>query len=133
MSQLECDSKVYGASPQGQILEIIFRGTHEWTHGREMLRYVEKMLAECPATGFIINLLDYEYVGGHLGAPLIAVAYDRDTKRVCPVCVVMTGATYTSLYRYLKITKLIDVLRVEFASTVESALQRLRERLGEQV
>ena len=133
MGQLQCDWKVYDAVPQEQILEIIFCGVHEWTHGREMQRHVEKILAEHEAAGIVLNFLNYEYVfGNDVGASVITAAYDLDSKKPRPACIVATGTTYQSLYQLFKIAKLIEALEIEFLHTVDSGLQRLRSRLGKQ-
>ena len=133
MGQLECDCKVHDAVPQEQILEIIFRGAHQSTHGREMPSYVKKMLAEHGAAGIVLNFLDYEYVfGNDVGASVITAAYDLDTKKLRPACIIAMGVTYQSLYGLFKTAKLIAALEVEFLHTVDSGLQRLRSRLGKQ-
>ena len=36
MGTLSCKMRVLEKLRDGQILEISFRGTHEWTHGQEM-------------------------------------------------------------------------------------------------
>ena len=62
---------------------------------------------------------------------LISASIDhRKTKEIRPVCIVATGTTYTCLYNLVKSLHLIDTLKIEFVSTVELALQRLKERIG---
>jgi len=132
MSELGCESRILGPSSQGKILEIAFRGTHELRHGWEMDHYIRKKLADHRPAAIVFNLLDYQYVFGNDVTGLFTASIDRDAKgfQMRPVCIVATGTTYTSLYNLFKSAKIIDALGIEFVSTVESALQRLTEKLG---
>ena len=131
MTQLVSESRIFGTLPQGNILEISFRGTHECSHGGEMNRYIREKLEEHAPAAIVFNLLDYQYVWGNdVGVLFWASIVHRNPKEIRPVCILATGTTYTSLYNLSKDSKLIDVFKIEFASTEELALERLRERLG---
>jgi len=132
MSELGCESRILAKSSQGKVLEITFYGTHECSHGGEMDRYIRERLAEHSPAAIIFNLLNYQYVFGNDVTGLFTASIDRDAKgfQIRPVCIVATGTTYTSLYSFFKSAKLIDALGIEFVSTVESALQWLREIRG---
>ena len=132
MSQLVSESRVIG-TPIGDVLEITFRGIHEWTHGSEMNRYIEKKLAEARPAAILFNLLDYEYVFGNDVTGLFTASFDREEEKlqIRPVCIVATGTTHRSLYNFFKSAHLLDTLKIEFATSVEHGLQCLRERLSE--
>lgn len=131
MSRLSCDSRVI-ATPAGNVLEITFRGIHEWSHGGEMDRYVEDKLTETRPAAVLFNLLDYEYVSGNDVTALFSASFDRDGKkgaRIRPVCIVATGTTHRSLYSFFEDTQLLDAFAIEFASSEAPGLQHLKARL----
>ena len=56
MSQLVSESRILGTSPQGDVLEISFRGTHERSHGGKMNEYIhEKLKEHAPAAIVLIS------------------------------------------------------------------------------
>lgn len=125
MSYLVAESQVLQISPLGTVVEISFRGTHEWTHGNEMHRYVEKVVSERRPAAIVFNLLDYRYVFGNDVTALFTAAYDQDAKKLRPVYIAATGTTYTSLYNLFETGRIQESLGIEFVDSVEEAVQRL--------
>lgn len=117
---------------QGDILEVVFRGTHEWTHGSAMQRCVEEAIAVKAIAAILFNLLEYRYVAGNDVTVLYTSALDRTTPalRIHPVCIAATGTTHESLYGWFKSAKIVDACQVDFTDSVEAGLRRLRARLG---
>jgi len=137
MGELVRGSRILGTSPKGKVLEITFRGTHEWTHGREMNEYIKENLAEHNPAAVVFNLLEYQYAFGDDVTGLFRASVDLlelktpDARNFRPVCIIARGTTYASLYDYFKSSRILDAFRIDFVSTLESALERLRERTGE--
>lgn len=132
MSELLAKTRVVDTVAQGDILEVVFRGTHDWTHGHAMQRCVEEALAVKAIAAILFNLLEYQYVAGNDVTVLYTAALDRTTPtlRIRPVCIAATGTTHDSLYGWFKSGKIIDGCQVDFADTVATGLRRLRARLG---
>jgi hypothetical protein len=134
MSELLAEARVLETVAQGVILEVIFRGSHEWTHGNAMQRCVDEALAVKGAiAGILFNLLEYRYVAGNDVTVLYIAALDRTTPvlRIRPVCIVATGKTRDSLYAWFTGAKIIHACKVDFADTVATGLKRLRAHLGD--
>jgi len=125
MSHLIAESRVFQLPRLGTVVEISFRGTHEWTHGSEMHLYVEKMISENRPAAIVFNLLDYRYVFGNDVTALFTAAYDPEAKKIRPVYIAATGTTYTSLCNLFKTSKIQQAFGTEFVESVEDALQRL--------
>jgi hypothetical protein len=128
VSHLVAESRVFQILRLGTVVEIRFRGTHEWTHGNEMHRYVEKIVSENGPAAIVFNLLDYRYVFGNDVAAFVTAAYDREAKRICPVHIAAAGTTYTSLLNLFKISRIQQAFSIEFVESVEAAVQRLAGR-----
>lgn len=133
MSELLAESKTIEIAAQGEVLELVFRGKHEWTHGCEMERHLQDALAGRTVAAILFNLLEYEYVFGNDVTALFTAAWDRTgvTTTIRPVCITATGITHSSLYELFKQGKLIEGFRIEFADTVATGLLKLRTRLAE--
>ena len=130
MGTLSCKMRVLEKLRDGQILEISFRGTHEWTHGQEMEGFLKTALVENPEpVAVVFNLLDYRYVYGNDVSCFCTAAFDRTNKTIRPVAVVARGRTRDSLYNLYKSGKLLDVLGIEFVSTVNEGLELVRARV----
>jgi hypothetical protein len=130
VSQLESYSRIV-QSPEGVILEISFRGIHEWTHGAEMNRYMEAQVTEVEPVAVLFNLLDYEYVAGNDVTALFTASFYRWEKGfpVRPVCIAATGTTHRSLYQFFESTQVRDAFGIDFVPSVELGLLCLKERL----
>lgn len=125
MSYLVAESRVFQIPRLGAVVEISFRGTHEWTHGSEMHRYVEKMISENRPAAIVFNLLDYRYVFGNDVIALFTAAYDREAKKIRPVYIAANGTTCTSLHNLFKTARIQEAFRTEFVHSVEDGVQRL--------
>ena len=132
VSELLAEARVVETVSQGDILEVVFRGTHEWTHGHAMKRCVDEVIAVKAIAAILFNLLEYRYVAGNDVTVLYTLALDRTTPtlKIRPICIAATGTTYESLYGWFKSAKIIDACRVDFADSVATGLRRLRARLG---
>src|SRR3989442_4561963 len=128
MSELLTESRVVETVAQGDVLEVIFRGAHEWTHGHEMERRLQDGLAGRTVAAILFNLLEYEYVAGNDVTVLYTAALDRTgtTTRIRPVCIIATGRTRSSLCGWFAKGKIIEACRIEFADTVAMGLRRLK-------
>jgi hypothetical protein len=114
----------------GEILEVSFRGEHDWTHGKEMEECLSSALADCPgAVAFVFNLLEYRYVFGNDVSCFLTAAYDRTRKRKRPVAVIATGTTHCSLRNLYESGKLLTVFPIEFFSTVADGLEFVKAHL----
>jgi hypothetical protein len=127
LSQLLAESRVLNISPLGTVAEISFQGTHEWTHGREMQRYLDNVMAEIRPAAIIFNLLDYRYACGNDVTTLFVAAYDHEAKKLRPVYIAATGETYTSLLNLFKQGKIQEAFDVKFVDSVEEAVERLQQ------
>ncbi len=130
MSELVSGSRILDRSVKGDIVEITFRGTHEWTHRGLMAQFIQDTLSTCPVTGVVINLLEYHYLYGDDVSGLFEASLDRTGKKPRPCSIVARGETHKSLYDFFKSSMMLDVLQLYFASSVDEALQELRHRLG---
>jgi len=128
MSHLIAESRVFQISRLGTVVEISFRGTHEWTHAREMHCYVEKMVSENRPAAIVFNLLDHRYVFGNDVTAFFTAAYDREAEKIRPVYIAANGTTYTSLYNLFKTSRIQEAFGTEFVESAEDALQRLAGR-----
>jgi hypothetical protein len=94
----------------GSVIEFTFAGVHHWTHGPQMMSYVESVLAQQSAARIVINLHDYSYeFGNDLFGLFTAVGFDRPTRQVRPVCVVARGQTKASLRSLLAAGKMGNI------------------------
>ncbi len=128
MSELICESRILEAFPAGDILEIAFRGIHEWTHGREMSRFIKQTIGDSSPAAVVINLLDYEYRFGDDVSGLFEAFIDRKRNVLRPSCIAATGLTHESMYPFFARSRIFEAFQVQFVSSVEEALERLRER-----
>jgi hypothetical protein len=129
MSQLQCEFKVLEDLPAGEIVEFIFKGKHESTHGREMGKYICDTLVSRAVAAIVVNLLDYEYRFGNDIGQLCVACFDQTRKVQRSGRIVATGKTHKSLHSLLEVTNLLNLLDLRFASSVDEALKDLRERL----
>ena len=126
MTQLVGESRVVD-TPKGVVLEIIFRGVHNRSHGTQMSAFITGQLAETSPVAILINLLEYKYVfGNDIGAAVIATFRHRP---IIPGCIVATGTTHSSLHNLMSISRLLESFPLEFASSLEEGLQCLSARL----
>ena len=133
MGELVCEWRILETLASGSVLEVTFRGVHDSNHGGEMDRHVSEKIKRDPPAAILFNLLDYEYEFGDDVTALFSSSLVREPRglRLRPVCIVAAETTHTSLCNFFKSVKLLDACKIEFMSTVESALVRLRERLEE--
>lgn len=130
MPGLVCQSRVVDSVGGGNILQVMFRGVHEWKHGAEMARCIAGAIIEnSPVAGVIINLADYEYRAGDDVSGLFEAFLDRQDNRARPAAIVARDQTHASLHAFMAASKLLDAFRVKFVRSVEDALGWLRGEL----
>jgi hypothetical protein len=125
-NQLLTESRVFDISPLGIVAEISFQGIHDWTHGNEMARHIQRIASENRPAAIIFNLINYQYVFGNDVMPLFVAALDQEAKKPRPVYIVATGRTHKSLYNLFKQTGALQkAIDVQFVESVEEAIRRL--------
>ena len=126
MNELIAESRVSQVPPAGTVVEFIFRGTHDRTHGREMSQFVEEIVAKSRPSAIVFNLLDYLYEFGDDVSVLFTAAIDRNTRRLRPVYIAATGMTYQSLQSLFQAGHITEAFEIQFVDSVEEAMRRLR-------
>ena len=129
MSTLECGSSIIETTAAGPVLEVAFRGLHDWEHGRKMDAYIrERVDAEMPAA-IVINLLEYDYEFGNDLAGLFAASMYRRPPPLRPVCMAAQGRTLRCLKSLFRGSRLELVFEVSFAESRETAVADVRRQL----
>jgi hypothetical protein len=124
MRTLECSSSILETNAAGPVLEVAFRGLHDWEHGRTMDAYIrERVDAELPAA-IVINLLEYDYEFGNDLAGLFA-AWLHPSGRVRPVCIAAHGRTLRCLKSLFQGAGVILPFPVRFAESRGAALSEV--------
>jgi len=104
-----------------------FTGTHDYTHGPKICKYIQEHLTTRQVSGVIVDLLGYEYEFGNDLFGLFLAGCDREGRGWLPVCILAEGGTRASLESLLREGNLGSLADMTgFSSSRAEALEWLR-------
>ena len=133
MNQFRCRHGILEATPQGTILEVAFSGVHEHSVGLQVGKYVEEIVHQTNPAAVVLNFLEFEYVFGDDIAGIQWAFFNRSAdKRITirPCAIVAKGQTAKSLLSLIQSANLFRVYDIQFAESIDAAVEQLRFRLA---
>ncbi len=132
VKQLHCKHSILEATPQGTILEVAFRGVHEHGVGLQVSKYVEETVHQTNPAAVVLNFLEFDYVFGNDIAGIQCAFFNRSTDKkitIRPCAIVANGQTAKSLLSLIQSGNLLQVFDIQFAESIDAAVEQLRSRL----
>jgi hypothetical protein len=133
MNQVRSSHSILEATPQGTILEVAFSGVHEHGVGLQVGKYVEETVHQTNPAAVVLNFLEFEYVFGNDIAGIQWAFFNRSAdKRITirPCAIVAKGQTAKSLLSLIQSGNLLRMFDIQFAESIEAAVEQLRSRLA---
>jgi hypothetical protein len=114
-------------------LEVAFRGVHEHGVGLQVGKYVEETVHQNNPAAVVLNFLKFDYVFGNDIAGILCAFFKRSADKkitIRPCVIVATGQTAKSLLSLIQSGNLLKVFDIQFAESIDAALEQLRSRLA---
>ena len=133
VQQLDCRHGILEATPQGAVLEVAFRGVHKHGVGLQVGKYVAETVHQNNPAAVVLNFLEFDYVFGNDIAGILCAFFNRSADKkitIRPCAIVATGQTAKSLLSLIQSGNLLKVFDIQFAESIDAAVEQLRSRLA---